>query len=159
MKKIIFAIVILLYCCNISSGQISIERQVIGSTGNLTNTGTIQASSNVGETVITTTLQSNLIVTQGFEQPDTMFTTGINIMNNIKFNIYVYPNPVSNELIIETNFNTEQKFEIINMVGQTLYTSNINKKATVNTSTFANGVYILKLYTNKETLVRKFVKE
>ena len=45
------------------------------------------------------------------------------------------------------------------MVGQAVYTSNINKKAKVNTSAFASGVYIIKLYTDKETVVRKFVKE
>ena len=45
------------------------------------------------------------------------------------------------------------------MVGETVYTSYINKKATINTSTFPSGVYILKLYTDKETVVRKFVKE
>ena len=44
-------------------------------------------------------------------------------------------------------------------MGQTVYTSNINMKATVNTSAFANGVYILKLYTDKEIVVKKFVKE
>ena len=44
-------------------------------------------------------------------------------------------------------------------MGQTIYTNSINKKAIINTSAFANGVYILKLSSDKEIVVRKFVKE
>ena len=83
--------------------------------------------------------------------------TGIIENKTTYFNIY--PNPAKEILIIETNSNTEQRLEIINLIGQTVYTSNINKKATINTSAFANGVYILKLSSDKETIVRKFVKE
>ena len=73
--------------------------------------------------------------------------------------LLIYPNPAKDNLTIETNINTEQKIEIINLIGQTVYTTIINKKATINTSAFARGVYILKLYNDKESVVRKFVKE
>jgi len=79
--------------------------------------------------------------------------------NTFNNNISVYPNPVKDNLTIETNINTPQKLEISNLMGQTIYTIYINKKATINTSAFANGVYILKLNTDKETVVRKIVKE
>ncbi len=73
--------------------------------------------------------------------------------------ISLYPNPTKDNLTIETNSITEQRIEILNLIGQTVYTIYINKKATINTSAFANGVYILKLSSDKETVVRKFVKE
>ena len=73
--------------------------------------------------------------------------------------IYIYPNPTKDNLTIETNSNKEQSIEILNLMGQTVYTSNIYKKAIINTSAFANGVYILKLSSDKEIVVRKFVKE
>ena len=74
--------------------------------------------------------------------------------------IAIYPNPAKEELTIETNLNTEQRIEIVNLIGQTVYTSSsINNKTIINTTAFANGVYILKLYTAKETMVRKFIKE
>ena len=79
--------------------------------------------------------------------------------NTIKNNLSIYPNPTKNNLTIETNNNTEQRIEILNLIGQTVYTSYINKKATINTSAFANGVYILKISSDKETVVRKFIKE
>ena len=88
-----------------------------------------------------------------------LLATGIE--NNIKneVNIKISPNPCLSNLTIETNSNTQQKVEILNLMGQSVYTSSINKKAIVNTSAFANGVYILKLSTAKELLVRKFVRE
>ena len=74
--------------------------------------------------------------------------------------IYVYPNPFKDNLTLETNSNTNQRLEILNLIGQTVYTTTINnKKATINTSAFAKGIYILKLSSDKETVVRKFVKE
>ena len=49
--------------------------------------------------------------------------------------ITIYPNPAKDNITIETNtINTENRLEILNMIGQTVYTSNIiNKKTTVNT--------------------------
>ena len=79
----------------------------------------------------------------------------VDLDNNVK----IYPNPVKDKLTIETNFNKEQNLEIINLVGQTIYTSIINKRATVNTSAFAKGIYILKLSSDREVLVKKFVIE
>ena len=83
---------------------------------------------------------------------------GVN-KNTLNNNITIYPNPTKDNLTIETNENTEQKIEILTLIGQTVYTSTINNKTIVNTSAFANGVYILKLSSDKETVVRKFVKE
>ena len=85
--------------------------------------------------------------------------TGINTIAD-KIVLSVYPNPVKEILTIETNtYNINQRFEITTLIGQTVYTSTINNKAIVNTSAFANGVYILKIFTDKETVVKKFVKE
>ena len=85
-------------------------------------------------------------------------TLGIN-KNELSNQIKIYPKPTKDNLTIETNANKEQRIEILNLIGQTVYTNIINKKATINTSAFARGVYILKLSSDKETVVRKFVKE
>ena len=89
---------------------------------------------------------------------DAILNAGINENNN-NANISIYPNPVKDNLTIETNANQEQRLEILNLFGQTIYTIYINKKAIINTSAFANGVYILKIYSDKETIVKKFIKE
>ena len=73
--------------------------------------------------------------------------------------IRVYPNPAKDNLTIETNSNTDQKIEILNLFGQTIYKTYIYRKSIINTSAFAKGIYILKLSSDKETVVKKFVKE
>jgi len=83
---------------------------------------------------------------------------GINEINHNQ-NIMIYPNPAKDNFTIETNTNIEQRIEILNLIGQTVYISNIKNKAIVNTSAFASGVYIIKLYTDKETKIIKFIKQ
>ena len=73
--------------------------------------------------------------------------------------IFIYPNPATDNLTIETNFNEEHRLEIINILGQTIYTTYIGRKSIINTSNYASGLYFLKIYTDKEIVVKKFVKE
>jgi len=47
----------------------------------------------------------------------------------------------------------------LNRINGRLKRRKLQNKATVNTSAFANGVYILKLSSEKQTGIRKFVKE
>ena len=73
--------------------------------------------------------------------------------------ISIYPNPAIDNLTIVTNSNEEYRLEIINLLGQCIYTTFIYRKGIINTSNYACGVYILKLSSDKETVVRKFVKQ
>ena len=73
--------------------------------------------------------------------------------------ISIYPNPATDNLTIETNFKEEHRLEIINLLGQAIYTTYIGRKSMINTSNYASGLYFLKIYTDKEIVVRKFVKE
>ena len=86
-------------------------------------------------------------------------SAGINEIKQEKGFVKVYPNPTKDNLTIETNTNKEQRLEILNLFGQTIYTTYIYKKSIINTSNYACGLYILKIYTDKEIVVRKFVKE
>ncbi|MFZ4399588.1 MAG: T9SS type A sorting domain-containing protein [Bacteroidales bacterium] len=79
--------------------------------------------------------------------------------NSLHHEFSVHPNPMTDNLTIETNSIQEQRIEIVSLLGQTVYTTSINKKATVNTSAFPSGVYILKLFNDKETVVRIFIKQ
>ncbi|MFH1608497.1 MAG: T9SS type A sorting domain-containing protein [Patescibacteria group bacterium] len=152
MKKIFF-ILIILFCCNISFAQISVERQVIGSTGNLTNTGIIKSSSSVGESVISTFSQSTLIVTQGFQQPEDIIT-GIHSEDVSVVNVSAYPNPTTDFINIEITGGMENReliFSLFNIFGQSVYEEKIsNSLNTFSIKFLPSGYYIYKITNERE---------
>lgn len=69
--------------------------------------------------------------------------------------LQIYPNPVKNILIIETNDKTGNG-EILSISGQKL--KEFSGKE-INVSEFPKGIYILKLNIKNEIVTRKFIKE
>lgn len=74
--------------------------------------------------------------------------------------VKIYPNPVSNELVIEsTNNSGNTSFEILNSIGQKVYGGNVTDKTIVPTTDFAPGVYVIKLDDGRIIEFKKIVKE
>ena len=74
--------------------------------------------------------------------------------------INVYPNPVSDELIIEIKGNTEVLgFEVFNSMGQQVFKGNMIEKTTIKTSDYASGIYYIKLENRNSVICKKFIKE
>jgi photosystem II stability/assembly factor-like uncharacterized protein len=86
------------------------------------------------------------------------------VLSNADFvsnqNINLYPNPVSNELTIEVDNNSEEiNYEIYNLLNQLISKGNFTNKTTINTSSFSSGTYLIKLNYNKTREVRKLIKK
>ena len=89
----------------------------------------------------------------------TVSNVGIESIENTN-KISVYPNPVANELTIEAVGNTEaMTFDILNSVGQIVYQGTMTEKASVETSNFATGMYVLRLVNGKTIQYKKIIKE
>ena len=80
----------------------------------------------------------------------------------------IYPNPVSDELIIQTNStkpalslsNVSFRVEIYDAIGRVGFVSTLsNSTSVLDLSQFENGFYILKLYIGNEVLHRSFIKQ
>ncbi|NVO03767.1 MAG: T9SS type A sorting domain-containing protein [Bacteroidetes bacterium] len=85
-------------------------------------------------------------------------TVGIESFNSD--NLSIFPNPVSNELIIDLKGNIEKtNFEILNSIGQIMYKGSLVGKTKINTSKFSAGIYIIKLENGKTFEFKKIVKE
>ncbi|MBI4648368.1 MAG: T9SS type A sorting domain-containing protein [Bacteroidia bacterium] len=96
-----------------------------------------------------------------FDIDDLFLITGnneLNTNNNPSFS--VYPNPVKNELTIDilNSDNKKQRFEISDLTGRIIYTSFVDKKTTVDMSKLTNGVYLVKLFTARSSLIKKIVR-
>jgi hypothetical protein len=84
--------------------------------------------------------------------------TGIVPLDNSK-KISVYPNPVTNELIIESVENTKKiDFVIMSATGQVVYTGYLYEKVVIPTTGYATGLYFIKLRSGKIIEFRKIVK-
>lgn len=86
------------------------------------------------------------------------FTTGIfHQAENTSF-INVFPNPVSDNLTIETS--AKSSIEILNIEGQIIKTTNTAVKQTsIDVSNLSSGVYIIKAKTDRGFAVKKLIKE
>ncbi|MEI8204376.1 MAG: T9SS type A sorting domain-containing protein, partial [Bacteroidota bacterium] len=76
------------------------------------------------------------------------------------YGINIYPNPVSDELIIEAKGNKKKiEFEIINSIGQVVFKGNFVEKIIIQTKNFAQGMYMINLGNGERFEFRKVVKE
>ncbi len=88
------------------------------------------------------------------------FFSGIDHYSGISNDVLIYPNPVNDQLTIEASgLSTNCHFEIMNITGEVVYHSTLNKKAIVNTESLASGLYLVKIYTNETVIGRRFVKQ
>lgn len=81
----------------------------------------------------------------------------VGLTENVMSNFTVYPNPAQDAVSI--NFDNANRIELINLMGQIVYSENVEgmTSTTMNTAVFVNGVYFVKLYTNKGNGLHKLV--
>jgi len=83
--------------------------------------------------------------------------SGINELTGDNYKIKIFPNPVKDQLRID--FEEGSTFEILNLMGQVVYTGNLIKNTIVETSSLSSGVYVIKFKTGKTFEYRKIIKE
>jgi hypothetical protein len=90
-----------------------------------------------------------------------LLLTNFNIAPGVNVNEYenetrIYPNPANNVLNINANSNIN-RVEVYNMMGQMVGSYNVNDMNTqINTTSFANGIYTVKINTENGTSTKKF---
>jgi len=81
----------------------------------------------------------------------------INANNN---SILVYPNPVTNFVKIETKKSeTIQRITLVDLSGKTIF-NNVyeDSQVTISLSDLSKGIYLLKVYTDKDPYIQKIIK-
>ena len=86
--------------------------------------------------------------------------TAINSLPNVnKPIVNVFPNPVTNELMIEIEANNGKAgFEIIDSSGRSVLKGSLFDKTAVNVSNFASGIYFLKIEMGNSLAIKKIIK-
>jgi Secretion system C-terminal sorting domain len=71
-------------------------------------------------------------------------------------NITLYPNPADNEVTI-ANFHATATLTVTDMTGKVLHQLTNQDQTTLNTSGFANGIYLVEITTVNESTIKKLV--
>ena len=74
--------------------------------------------------------------------------------------VSIFPNPVSDDLIIEMSGNDKQlEIEIMNVFGQVVYIGTFRNKTIIGTSHFTPGLYLVKIINGKVPVIKPIIKE
>jgi hypothetical protein len=115
------------------------------------------SSENIGQSMIEITASSNGKDVYSRFTVEVNIPTGIDPISDIA-DIKIYPNPVTYELIIEFEGNgSKTDFEILNAVGQVVFTGTLLNKTVVQTDHFSSGIYMIKLKTGDTFYFRKII--
>jgi hypothetical protein len=76
----------------------------------------------------------------------------------------IVPNPARNELVIRPYFNLVQKVEVYNAAGQLVYRTAdnfvpaLNTEIKIDATTWGNGTYVTRVYSNNVVTSLRFIK-
>jgi len=88
--------------------------------------------------------------------------TGISSIEKSNFNPVVYPNPVTEDIVVAFDkIIKEGKIEIFNILGGKVLQENIyaSSKKEINLRTISNGIYLVKLYDGEKYYCKKIIVE
>lgn len=139
-----------LFAYAIVFGQMA-ERSVIAASGNEFIADSKSINFLVGETIVETFSTSNLILTQGFIQPNSI-VVGIKTTKQNDLNVNVYPNPVKSTFIVDFNeliqpsINYSFWLSIYDIYGRVIEKHKIDKgKTEIDITNLPEEVYVLKV--------------
>ena len=124
-----------------------IHSEYLWSTGETSSTIDIDSNNiglNIPTDITVTVTDANGCVGSDIVNIEFDICSLVNIHEAITNNINIYPNPTSGVINIKTN-KKFFKFSIINSVGQTVYTREINNFYCINISHLPRGIYLLKI--------------
>ncbi|NLF43536.1 MAG: T9SS type A sorting domain-containing protein, partial [Bacteroidales bacterium] len=142
-------------------------------TDHVTNTTIAKLSGNelpASITIPTSKVQirffSNGIVTgEGWVLNYTSSTTAVS-ENSVLFDLSIWPNPVSNNLVVRSSNLSKSNYniELMNLSGQVLDKIQVGDASAANevsfdVSTLPQGIYLIRVSDNESSTVRKFIKK
>jgi hypothetical protein len=151
MKKQLLFLLIFFFLTIYTYSQ-TLERQTISTSGGISDedSGRLLLF-NVGEAIISTSINGNFVITQGFEQPDSL--TSMKSSALIEYNIYgyqrVYPNPASQNIFVElmSKRHSSLMISLIDNLGKEIFSkevileTGIIQNTEFNISDLAHGQY------------------
>jgi hypothetical protein len=158
MKRYIF---ILIAMCFALSVRAQVKQEVIASAGGYNVNGTLSISWTLGETIIPTFKNGDLVLTHGFQQQLIITTVEENL--EVLVNIKVFPNPASDVVNIrfESPLDGDIDVTILDTQGKLIKRDIIEAtmvEKQINLQDVPAGIYFLRLTKGKLVNLYKVVK-
>jgi hypothetical protein len=134
-----------------ANGQL---QDVTAASGGYFQGNSVSVSFTVGETFISTLGNSNLMVTQGFQQPR-LYVTAVNEIIGLTVNIQAFPNPVTDYLKLVTSEPLQRgsSYQLFNMNGSLVEEKQLGGSITeISFQSLVSATYLLKVTQNAQTL-------
>jgi len=85
--------------------------------------------------------------------------TSTNIQDGVNTDLDIYPNPVTDILIVNTHVGYAKKISIVDITGKTLIErESSGDKVLLDLSMLQNGIYFIKVAMKEKTIILKFIK-
>ena len=145
------SVLFLMLCSSFSYGQ-SLERTVVASGGQDQKSGNLNISSTIGESVVTTSKKSTLIITQGFQQSteEGGDNNSISYEKANSLDISLFPNPTQEWVKVKSKIERELHLTVLDGLGKVVYEEIISMSPSaenrIEVSTWAVGQYFFNFY-------------
>lgn len=142
------------------SGQVTLEREVIGSLGQFFSGTSIQVSATAGEAAVTTESAAGILLTQGFHQAEPEDLTSVHLAPEILAGLNAFPNPARGQFWVQVISPTARPItvEVLDVAGRSLTKVVQTLPAATPTtlrldsSSWPAGVYLVRLVTQQGSL-------
>lgn len=155
MKKLLM-IFICFASLNMVCGQ-SLKPETVASGGGFGQNGVASLSWTIGQPVFETYQNSSNILTNGFQQTKLTISTLVENLNS-DFNIKVFPNPTTNMVTVETDFNQSHSklyYQLCDLNGKLLANELITQeKQQIKVEHYKSDYFILNIYTENKQLLK-----
>lgn len=162
MKTVLLACVFF-WCSVIPTLSQELVRQVVASTGHSATVGYTIFQYTIGEPVVTTLGIGDLLLTQGFQQPEVSGPTNAPQAPFVS-DLIVYPNPAAEFTNLEFDLLQDGRvvFMLVNNAGQVVLTKASEMLAgratyTLPLSDYASGLYYVVIRTGYRTYTEKLI--
>lgn len=141
----------------------SISPQVIASTGTFASASGYSLSYTLGEPATATLTSGTSIITQGFQQPNDVYT-GLQTFLSPSINAQLYPNPASSEinLVITSTGDNNYTVQLVDLLGRVLQqptTTEISTRQShyvFNLQQLPSSIYFITVKINNSTIIHSF---
>lgn len=141
MKKIILFLAIVCFIVIQSFGQ-NVDRSVIASAGTEMAASSYYLSFTLGELVVDSYNSGGYELSEGFQQSDISLQS---VQEQFLLDVVLFPNPSSDVIYLEVGTQNEMQFSLFDAAGRLLLQKTFFGKTSIQSSEYANGMYLLRI--------------